>query len=148
MSAYAPFHTFLLCKKHVEDDIARKLVDLGLNDETSEILADIFGCEKTRQKGLIDCRSKEEFLAKVLSVTEKWDTLKEKKTPHKIPEFSIYFQKHIKDDMQDGLLLNVRRSTALGDEFFTTMARNVVTSSTSPWLEKGRCRKVPVTALA
>ena len=51
MSASAPFHTFLLCKKHVEDDIARKLVDLGLKDETSEILADIFGCEKNHQRG-------------------------------------------------------------------------------------------------
>ena len=110
--------TFLPCKKHVEDDIARKLVDLGMKDEKTEILADIFGCEKTHQKGLIDSTSEDEFLAKVRSVTEKWDTLAQKKTPHKMPEFSIYFRKHIEDDMRDGMLLNVRRVQAWATSFF------------------------------
>ena len=110
--------TFLPCKKHVADDIARKLVELEMKDEKEEILTDIFGCEKTRQKGLIDSTSADEYLAKVLSVTEKWDALERSKKPHKMPEFSVYFRKHIEDDMQDGMLLHVRRSAGLGDEFF------------------------------
>ena len=38
--------TFLPCKKHIEDDITRKLGDLGLNDIKVEVLKDIFGSEK------------------------------------------------------------------------------------------------------
>ena len=60
--------TFLPCKKHVAHDIARKLVELEMKDEKEQILTGIFGCEKTRQKGLIDSSSADEYLAKVLSV--------------------------------------------------------------------------------
>ena len=45
-------------------------------------------------------------------------TLEQKKTPYKAPEFSVYFHKHIEDDMRDGMLLHVRRSAGLGDKFF------------------------------
>lgn len=38
--------TFLPCKKHIEDDISRKIADLGLNATKAEILEDIFGCDK------------------------------------------------------------------------------------------------------
>lgn len=110
--------TFLPCKKHVEDDIARKLVELGMKDEKDEILMDIFGSERNQQKGLIDSTSEDEYFAKVISVTEKWDTLERKKTPHKAPEFSVYFRRHIEDDMRERMLLHVRRSAGLGDEFF------------------------------
>ena len=106
--------TFLPCKKHVADDIARKLVKLEMKDKKEEILTDIFGCEKTRQKGLIDSTSAVEYLAKVLSVTEKWDALERSKKPHKMPAFSVYFCKHIEDDMQDGMLLHVRRGERPG----------------------------------
>ena len=44
---------FLACKKHFEDDIQRKLTDLGVNgNERKEIVADIFGSEVTRERGL------------------------------------------------------------------------------------------------
>ena len=38
--------TFLPCKKHVEDDIIRKLSDMGLNDMKMEVSKDIL----TRRK--------------------------------------------------------------------------------------------------
>lgn len=108
--------TFLPCKKHAADDISRQLVKLGTKEEKDEILMDIFGSEGNQLKGLIDSTSENEYLAKVISVTS--GTLEQKKTPHKAPEFSVYFHRHIKDDMRDGMLLHVRRSAGLGDKFF------------------------------
>ena len=35
--------TFFRCKKHVEEDISRKIDDLGLKDINNEVLLDIFG---------------------------------------------------------------------------------------------------------
>ncbi|KAK3704120.1 hypothetical protein QZH41_006809 [Actinostola sp. cb2023] len=110
--------TFLPCKKHVEDDITRKLSDIGLSDIKSEILTDIFGSEKNKEKGIIDSTCEDEFLAKLISATEKWDMLEREKDQRKAPQFSVYFRKHIKDDMRDGMLLHVRRRAGLEDDFF------------------------------
>ena len=60
--------TFLPCKKHVEDDISRKIADLGLPSIKREILDDIFGSEQKKEKGIIDSESAEEFMVKVESV--------------------------------------------------------------------------------
>ena len=66
--------TFLPCKKHAGDDIYRKLVKLGTKEEKDEILMDIFGSEGNQLKGLIHSTSENEYLPKVISVTDKWDT--------------------------------------------------------------------------
>ena len=42
--------TFLPCKKHVEDDIIRKISELRLNDMKIEVLKDIFGSDKKQRK--------------------------------------------------------------------------------------------------
>ena len=87
--------TFLPCKKHVEDDVARKLIELGMTDAKEDILADIFGDEKTQQKGLIDSTSGDEYFAKVLSVTEKWDTVETKEeTPQDTGIFCLLSYTH------------------------------------------------------
>ena len=55
--------TFLPCKKHVRDDITRKIADRGLSAVRKGILE--------LEKGIIDSDSGEEFLAKVESVSAK-----------------------------------------------------------------------------
>ena len=54
---------FLPCKKHVEDDISRKLFDLRKSAMKNEVLRDIFGDERNKEKGIVDCTSRDEFLA-------------------------------------------------------------------------------------
>ena len=50
-----PNVVFVACKKHFEDDLKRKLSELGVNDKAKkEFMADIFGSEATRQRGLLD----------------------------------------------------------------------------------------------
>jgi hypothetical protein len=63
--------TFLPCKKHVEDNISQKLMSLGLSEIKNEVMKDIFGNEKNKEKGIVDSTSDDEFLAKVISVTDK-----------------------------------------------------------------------------
>jgi len=108
--------TFLPCKKHVEDDITRKIADLGLNSIKCELLQDVFGDERKKERGIIDIDT-EEFLAKVESVSSKWDKIEQDVTG-KTPEFYRYFQRNIQDEMMNGMLLPVRRRAGLKDEFF------------------------------
>lgn len=61
----------------MEDDIIRKIVDLGLSVVWKEIFEDIFGSDSKLEKGIIDSESGEEFLVKVESVLVKWDKLEE-----------------------------------------------------------------------
>ena len=114
---------FLPCKKHVEDDISRKLTCLGLGDLKEEVSKDIFGDEKNKEKGIIDSTNDDEFLAKVISVSDKWDDLERMKYPGKEPEFAAYFRKYIEEDMKNGMLLPVRRSAGLHDGFFYNNAQ-------------------------
>ena len=121
------------------------MIDLGMTDEKEDIVAD----EKTQQKGLINSTSGDEYFAKVLSVAEKWDTVEQKKKTHKAPEFSVYFRIHIEDDVRNRMVLHVRRSAGLGNDFFfTKTAKNAVISNTSRRLERRRCNRAQVTAPA
>ena len=109
---------FLPCKKHVEDDISRKLSDLGKSAMKNEVLRDIFGDEKNKEKGIVDSSSRDEFFAKVIAVTDKWDSTEKSNHPDKEPVFSDYFRRNSEEDMKNGMILSVRRSVGLGDEFF------------------------------
>ena len=67
--------TLLPCRKHVEDDVMRKLTDLSLGTLKDTIVADIFGCDARMEKGLADSCSRDDFLSKADEVYAKWDTL-------------------------------------------------------------------------
>ena len=81
-----------------------------------ELLDNIFRNDTKQEKGIIDSESAEEFLAKVESVSEKWEKLEE--SIGKQPKFSEYFQRHMEEDMKNGMLLPVRRRAGLNDEFY------------------------------
>ena len=87
-----------------------------------DILQDIFGDECKKERGIIDSETTDEFLAKVESVSNKWDKVEEDITG-KTPQFSRYFQRNIQDDMLSGMVLPVHRRAALNDEFFYNNAQ-------------------------
>ena len=65
LSAQLPIAHFLSCTKHVHDNIMRKMAVINITGEAkSQILADIFGDRRSKEKGLIDCESSDEFDAK------------------------------------------------------------------------------------
>lgn len=55
--------TFLPCRKHVQDDVARKLTELELSSLKAAILADIFGSETRKEKSLVDSKKLTLFTA-------------------------------------------------------------------------------------
>lgn len=77
--------TFLPCKKHVENEISRKMSDLGLNNMKMEVLKDVFGCNKYQEKDIVDSADEEEFVVNVNSVVDKWDSLEKCLYPGKEP---------------------------------------------------------------
>jgi len=115
--------TFLLCKKHIEDDITRKLNDLGLNEMKMEVLKDIFGSDKDQEKCSVDSTCEDEFVAKVINAADKWERLEQSLHPGKEPQFAKYFRACIEEDMKEGMLLSTRRNTGLDDEFFYNNAQ-------------------------
>lgn len=126
--------TFLPCKKHVEDDIIRKLSDMGFNDMKMEILKDIFGSDKDKEKGIVDSTDEDQFVVKVISVADKWDGIEQRIHSGKEPKFSKYFRECIQEDMKKGMLLSTRRKAGLGDKFFFNNAQEC----TSPKSWRGR----------
>lgn len=90
---------------------------------------------KTKKKGIADSLSEDELLAKVITVSDKWDTLELEKKKTECPKFSHYFQTYIQEDLKNGMLLSVRRQSGLGDEFFYNTPKSVVTSNISRRLE-------------
>ena len=92
--------TFLPCKKHVEDDITRKLNDLGLNGMKMEVLKDIFGSDKDQEKGIVDSTCEDEFVAKVINAADKWERLEQSLHPGKEPQFAKYFRACIEEDKE------------------------------------------------
>lgn len=108
--------TFFHCKKHVEDDISRKIDDLRLKDIKNEVLLDIFESDKCKEKGIVDSLDEEEFIAKGDSLVEKWKSMEKVIFPERTPRFADYFPAHIEEDMKDGMLLSTRRKPGLKDK--------------------------------
>ena len=109
---------FLPCRKRVEDDISRTLSDLGEGAMKEEVLKDIFGDQRNKEKGIVESTSRDEFLTKTIAATEKWELTEKSNYPDKEPAFSDYFRAKIEEDMMNGMILSVRRSMGLEDEFF------------------------------
>jgi len=74
-----------------------------------EVLKDIFGSDKEREKGIVDSISADELVAKVLSVADKWERSEKGIYPGKEPQFVHYFRDCIEEDMKEGMLLSTRR---------------------------------------
>lgn len=114
-----PIATFVICKKHGEDDVNRKLTTLGINGQArDDFMADIFGNERRKELGLIDSRSPEEFDTKLFELEEVWNDRERKSRSTTKPEFLQYFKSYVAKDMKDKMILPVRRRAGLGDNFF------------------------------
>lgn len=88
-----------------------------------EVLKNIFGSDKDKEKGIVDSTDEDEFVAKVSSVADKWDGREQRIHPEKEHQFSKYFRECIEEDMKEGMLLSTRRKAGLGDEFFFNNAQ-------------------------
>ena len=114
-----PCSVFLACKKHFEDDIQRKLTELGLNGkERNQIVADIFGSEVTRERGLIDRKSELDFERDLAELEQVWNDREREARQTSAPEFHSWFVRYQAKDVKEMLLYPVRRDVGLGYDFY------------------------------
>lgn len=96
-----PCSVFLACKKHFEDDIQRKLAELGLNGkERNQIVADIFGSEVTRERGLIDRKSELDFERDLAELEQVWNDREREARQTSAPEFHSWFVRYQAKDVK------------------------------------------------
>lgn len=124
----------------MEDDTSRKIDDLGLKDIKNEVLLDIFGSDKCKEKGIVDSLDEEEFIAKVNSLVEKRKSMEKVIFPERTPTFADYLRDHIEEDMKDGKLLSMRRKPGLKDKL-----QQFQVQSKKP--KKQKCQTTLVTVL-
>lgn len=144
LSAQLPIAHSLSCTKHVQDNIARKMSLINITGEAkSQILADIFGDRRSHEKGLIDSESSDEFDAKLLSLKEKWDEAESKSSHCEEPQFYSYFLQHISSDMKAKMLVSIRRSAGLGDNFYYNNGSESINSSLKKEIDKQKQHSSP-----
>ena len=84
--------------------------------------------------------SQDEFLAKVIAVTYKWDPLEKSNHPDKEPAFSEYFRANIEEDMKNGMFLPGRRDVGLDDEFFYNNGQECANFKYKSKVTEEKCR--------
>ena len=106
--------TWLSCKKHVEDDVIRKLKDLLIGElKRKKFLLDIFGSDARKEVGLMDAFTATEFDIMLDSLYPVWKKreinarvlLKEEST-----EFYPYFLMNASLDMKTRMIRSVREN--------------------------------------
>ena len=117
-----PIATWLCCKKHVEDDVTRKLLELRIGEsERKEFLLDIFGSDAREETGLIDACSCEEFdvcLESLYPVWIKREMEARGLSKEATTEFYSYFLTNVASDMKTTMIKPVRERIGLGENFF------------------------------
>ncbi|KAK3747614.1 hypothetical protein QZH41_013674 [Actinostola sp. cb2023] len=96
----------IVCKKHCEDDVDRKLSGLGISGKArKDFKDDIFGNEKNKELGLIDSKSEENFDTKLYALEEIWDEREKADRKTIEPEFLKYFKSYLVRDMKEKMIL-------------------------------------------
>ena len=112
-----------------------KLKELHITDAAQqEILLDIFGevSEEQHQLGLVDADDEEDYLTKVASLQDRWDSLELENrrtlTGESIqPQFHAWFMRYKSDDMCTTMIKAVRENAGLMSEerFYTNTSESI-----------------------
>lgn len=128
-SSSFPIATMVYCKGHIEQDIQRKLGDLGIDQACERIFIDnIFGSKATKELGHIDSSCATDFDALLESFYPTWR--KREMDVRQLPsvdhaEFYWYFLNYVMQDMKDGMISSVREKWGLTTAFSSTMIQNL-----------------------
>ena len=125
---------FVVCKKHVEDNIKMKVAALGVQDKANYLI-EIFGDRTSR--GFIDSESREEFESRLLQLKNVWEN---RPTGD---EFFTYFVAQIAEDMKCKMILPIRRAADLGDKFFYNNSTESINSSWKSEVEQSKHATTP-----
>jgi hypothetical protein len=112
----------LLCSIHFRRNIKRKLQELALPQFIiSDILSDIFGRQigTIKETGLIDSEDAAEFRVRLQQCQKIWDGRELPYSPDRRRKFYSWFLKYKADDMEEHMILSIRKKAKLPDLFST-----------------------------
>ena len=108
----------ILCTKHIQDNVLRKLVKLGDGQSAKKaIMRDIFG-STSGAKGLIHECSTASFDRALERLESRWNEIEMSSKKTSEPRFYDYFCSHVADDMKSSMITTVRCSAGLDEDQF------------------------------
>ena len=100
-----PAATWVLCKKHVEDNIRRKLTNLGITGSKQHtFICDIFGDADNKEKGLADSSSSAEFDDRVRALKVRWDQKELNIRNVEVSQFHAWFVKFKASEIKEKMM--------------------------------------------
>lgn len=144
MKEQFPASTWVLCKKHVEDNVRRKLTSMGISQPANQqpFISDIFGNAENSKKGLVDCSSPSQFDDELDALICVWDQ-RELNLPNvEEAQFHTWFLRYKADDIKERMLYSVRRDLGLGFNFYYNKANESINNSVKRKKDYKRCKDV------
>ena len=119
MSISGSSATWMLDKRHIEDNIKRKLCKMGITgDKQNPFISDIFGDDIAHEKGLVDSNSAEEFEQSLQRLKPTWDQRELLLTASGEAEFFNWFVHYQATLIKERMIYSVRKTVGLGHEFY------------------------------
>lgn len=127
-SSFFPIGTQLSYKGHLEQDIRRKMRDLGIGLFHEHVfLEDIFGSKAKKELGLVDAASRDEFDGMLESLYPVW-TRRELEARQLSSEdstlFYSYFLHYVAEDMKSTMIASVRSRPGMTTASFSTTTQS------------------------
>ena len=130
MKEQFPASTWVLCKKHVGDNVRRKLTSRGITDKNQELfVSDIFGDAERQKSGLVDSSSCAHFDDRVQALKERWDEKELSIRNVEGAQFHSWFLKYKSDEIKEKMLYPLRSDIRLGFDFYYNNANESINNS-------------------
>lgn len=143
MKEQFPASTWVLCKKHVEDNVRRKLTSLGITTSNQQVfVTDIFGNVEQNKRGLADCSSRAHFDDELKALKGHWDQKELSIRNVEQAQFHSWFMRYKSEEMKERMLYPVRRDIGLGYDYYYNNANESINNSVKRKKDYKRCKDI------
>ena len=143
MKQQFPTSTWVLCKKHVEDNLRRYLTSIGITGNDQQLfIGDIFGDIQQRKSGLSDSVAGMQFGRWLKAAKDRWDQKERSIRNVKEAQFYSWFVRYKADKIKEKLLYPVRRDVGLGYDFNYNNANESINNSVKWKKAYKRCKEI------
>ena len=143
MKEQFPASTWVLCKKHMEDNVRQKLTSLGITDKNQELfVSDVFGDAERQKSGLVDSSSCAHCDDRLQALKDRWDEKELSIRNEEGAQFHSWFLKYKSDEIKEKMLYPVRRDIRLGFDFYYSNANESINNSVKRKKDYKRCKDI------
>ena len=138
-----PASTWVLCKKHVEDNVRRKLTSLGITTSNQQsFITDIFGNVENSKRGLADCSSPAQFDDELAALKGHWDGKELSIRNVEEAHFHSWFVKYKAKEMKEKMLYPFRKNIGLGYDYYFNNANESMNNTVKRKMDYKRYKDV------